>query len=178
MTEIYIETDRLILRKPTMRDLPLVRSIYTNDAMMAHLGGVLDDAKADYLLSRWMVHWDLKGFGICVVDRKAGGESIGVVGIQIRMTDGEEGPDIGWMILPPFQRQGYATEATRAVLKMGIETHGMTHVVAWPDRDNTASIKILKSLNFKYVKDVDLPFLNTILRSSVWRYEVDRMQQF
>jgi RimJ/RimL family protein N-acetyltransferase len=56
-------------------------------------------------------------------------------------------PDLGYALLPEFERNGYAFEASQAWLSYHLKTN--KSVLAICQADNVASIKLLLKLNFK-----------------------------
>ena len=56
--------------------------------------------------------------------------------------------EIGYGVLPAFQRQGLATEAAEALLRWGFE-HGAKAVVAQCDENNVASVRVLEKLGMR-----------------------------
>lgn len=57
-------------------------------------------------------------------------------------------PEIGFFVLPAYQRQGYAFEALSAVIPHLFQTYDMDQLVADVDPANAASIGVLTKLGF------------------------------
>jgi RimJ/RimL family protein N-acetyltransferase len=64
--------------------------------------------------------------------------------------------DIGYALLPEFCGQGYAAEATRAVLDSAARLHGLRRVIAVVNPDNVDSSRMLEKLGFHFEKMVKL----------------------
>ncbi len=66
--------------------------------------------------------------------------------------------EIGWTLHPDFMRQGYATEAARAMLAVAFEQIGLHRVVAELDPRNGPSIALCRRLGMReeahFVKDL------------------------
>ncbi len=60
---------------------------------------------------------------------------------------GGDGFEIGYAIVPAYRRQGYAVEATRAVIR-ALEDEGASHIIAGCDMKNLASVRTLRRLGF------------------------------
>ena len=58
--------------------------------------------------------------------------------------------EIGWRLDPEYWRRGLGTEAARAVIEYRWNDLGFEHLVSVAQRDNTASIKIMKNIGMKY----------------------------
>jgi [ribosomal protein S5]-alanine N-acetyltransferase len=56
--------------------------------------------------------------------------------------------EIGYGVLPAFQRQGLATEAGEALIRWAFE-HGARAVVAQCDANNVASVRVLEKLGMR-----------------------------
>ncbi len=73
---------------------------------------------------------------------------IGRAGFDMR--EGYDVPELGFMIRKEDQHQGYATEICEALLAYGKEQLGFLKVGAFTDSRNTASIRLLEKLGFRY----------------------------
>lgn len=56
--------------------------------------------------------------------------------------------EIGYGVYPAYERQGYATEAVRAMIDWVIKRDGVKSVEAEADEDNAASLRILEKCGF------------------------------
>ncbi|HBO43085.1 MAG TPA: GNAT family N-acetyltransferase [Planctomycetaceae bacterium] len=56
--------------------------------------------------------------------------------------------EIGYSVLPRFQRQGYATEMVRALIGWAFARSDVTRIVAETTEDNTPSVRLLHRLGF------------------------------
>lgn len=61
--------------------------------------------------------------------------------------------EIGYELLPEFQKKGIMAEGLSAVINFGFETMGADTITAFPSDQNPASVNILEKLNFKLVPD-------------------------
>ena len=57
--------------------------------------------------------------------------------------------EIGWTILPEHAGRGYATEAARAVLRLGFEHYGLRRIVANLDARNDRSAALCERLGMR-----------------------------
>jgi RimJ/RimL family protein N-acetyltransferase len=72
--------------------------------------------------------------------------------------------EIGWVISPPYQRHGYATEAAGALLTYGFEALGLQRVVAACDSRNLASLRVMEKLNMQR----EAQFQDCLFRQGEW----------
>lgn len=77
---------------------------------------------------------------------EVGGKLIG--GVSLAQRSLHVPPDIGWCVLEEFQRNGYATEAAKELLRMVREVLGITEVITWPGKHNEPSQKVAKRVGF------------------------------
>jgi len=101
-----------------------------------------------------MASYARHGFGLNVVALRTTGDPIGICGLLKR--DELPAPDLGFALLPRFRSQGYAFEAAEAVLSHARHTLRLERTLAITSPDNTASIKILETLGFRFDRMVRL----------------------
>ena len=94
-----------------------------------------------YILAGPMASYDRFGFGLYRVERKDGGEPIGMCGLLKR--DSLEDVDVGFAFLPRSWSNGFAFESAAAVLAHGRRTWGLKRILAITSPDNEASIRLL-----------------------------------
>jgi len=82
------------------------------------------------------------------VTRRDDGILIGDCGLHILAED-DRLAEIGYTFGRPFQGQGYATEAVRAVLDYAFGALGLHRIAAITDVRNTGSIRVLERLGFR-----------------------------
>ena len=87
-----------------------------------------------------------------MVERREDGAYLGQVGFadfKRDMTPSIEGiPEMGWIMAPQAQGQGYATEAVLAALAWADETLGRREIVAIISHGNIASIRVAEKGGF------------------------------
>ena len=80
--------------------------------------------------------------------------------------DGEPISEIGWMVLPEFQRRGIATMAVRALLQLARDAGRWGLVHAFPATTNGPSDDICRSVGFRFSGEQDVPFTGRVIRTS------------
>ena len=63
--------------------------------------------------------------------------------------------EIGYELLPAFQRQGIMQEATSKVIAFGIDVIGLKAIEAYTHLENENSSKLLEKFNFRKQKNID-----------------------
>lgn len=151
------ETKRLRVRHLSLDDAAFILGLLNEPSFIRHIAdkGVrtLDDART-YLRNGPLASVEKHGFGLNCVECKESGEAIGICGLIQR--DAFDDVDIGYALLPAFCGQGYAAEATRAVLDSAVRTQGLRRVIAVVNPDNMGSSRLLEKLGFHFEKMVQL----------------------
>jgi len=114
-----IQTERLLLRRPTAADVEDPPAFLADPRVMDFLGGVEDDLSG--LVQRWMDDWEIYPAGRFIVVTAAA-ERIGRVGLNfydpvrwVRSDAPDAQPELTWALAYEQWGNGYATEAAAAV---------------------------------------------------------------
>ena len=113
----------------------------------------LDDAR-HYIQTGPLASYASHGFGLNLVELKGSGIPIGMCGILKRDTLPD--PDLGYALLPEYWSLGYASEAATAITTQARQILHLPRLLAVSNADNTASIKLLGKLDFRFVRPVQL----------------------
>ena len=152
-----LETERLVLRRFTPDDAPLILHLLNEPLFLRFIGDknvrTLEDA-GQYLRHGPLASYAKHGFGLFHVSLKADGTPIGMCGLLKR--DTLEDVDVGFAYLPQFGGQGYATEAARATLDYGLTVLGLKRIVAITAPDNTASMNVLNKIGLSHTATLKL----------------------
>lgn len=151
---IFAAGGRLVLRQPRGSDLePLLPG--WSDPEMVRYTDHRDDPRA--FVASFIADMQSKSPGDrepggpwfqFVIERREDEAVLGDLGVGFGVP-GERQVELGWRILPPFQRRGYAREAVSALIPWLIEAHHIHRFVAVAAADNSASIALLRSLGFR-----------------------------
>jgi RimJ/RimL family protein N-acetyltransferase len=112
-----IETERLLLRRPTEADVGSPPTWLADPEVMDWLGGIEPAAEVVRL---WIDQWAQYPSGKFLVERKSDGALVGRVGanyydVETWQRSPEGDPELGWALAREHWGQGYATEAALAV---------------------------------------------------------------
>jgi RimJ/RimL family protein N-acetyltransferase len=142
---LVLETERLILRAPSLDDAKAVATLANNrkiaemTQLIPHPYGVDDAARWIATLPAETRHWK---FGVFT-------EQDGFVG-ACGFTERDEMMTIGYWIGEPFWGQGFATEAARAVIDHIFATTGLDEIAASCRVTNPASRRVLEKCGFQW----------------------------
>jgi RimJ/RimL family protein N-acetyltransferase len=152
---IWLETDRLILRRFTPADLDCLYALDNDPEVMRYINGGTPTPRAvvkrDILPT--FVRYDERrpGFGFWAVVEKASGEWLGW--ICLRLSQEAPGQSIlGYRLCRAAWGRGYATEGARALIRKGFEEWGVQRVVATTYEENRASRRVMEKLGMALVR--------------------------
>jgi len=148
---IIFETPRLILRRFTEDDAPLLLQLNSDPEVLKYLHEPILETKErakevirdiilpqyELQLGRWAVH------------TKDDQQFIGWCGLKDRPELGEI--DLGYRFIKTAWGKGFATEAANQTLKYGFETLGLEIITGRAHIENFASIKVLEKIGMKFI---------------------------
>lgn len=148
---IVMETERLLLREYTMEDYDAVYAVVSDPETMQHYPKPYDAQGA----RRWL-EWSLQnyrehGFGWWALIRKDTGEYIGDCGLTLQNIDGESLPEIGYHLHKTHWRQGFGSEAAKAVRDWVFANTAYDRVYSYMTAGNTGSWKTAEAMGMKRI---------------------------
>lgn len=158
-------TERLLLRTWEVEDIPHYATIVSNPEVMRYIG---DGHTPTYEEAEAYVHKSMKsykdnGWSRFPILLKETGELIGFCGYMA--IDGRI--DFGWRLAKQHWGKGYATEAAKAVLELGINQFHFCEITCVVYQDNTPSIRVIEKLGIPFDKDITLN--GNQAKQYVWR---------
>ena len=158
-----IRPPRLELRAWKDSDLEPFAAMNADPAVMAHFPSRLTRAESDALAVRINQHIEVHGFGLWAVEVHEDRSFAGFVGLAHTRFSSHFTPciDLGWRLARKHWGKGYATEAARAVARVGFERLGLREVVAFTVPDNWRSRRVMESLGMRHdvAGDFDHPYV-------------------
>ena len=152
------ETERLWLKPTNKADAPFIFELLNSPKWLRYIGNryihSINDAKV-YIHQHVVPQFERLGYGNYVIVRKNDGAKVGACGLYDR--DGLEGIDIGFALLPDFERKGYAFEAANCLKIAAFEVFKLNEIVAITTKNNIASQKLLDKLGLQFKGYVYLP---------------------
>lgn len=149
------ETDRLIIREMTIKDIDALYKLYEDKSVVAFMEDLAPNKEEEeaYITDYIDKMYGVFGFGMWLIELKNSAQIIGRIGFQ----NCEEADTVafGFMVAPSFQRQGYAYEAGKAALQYMKEEFLELHIMAECYSDNKPAIALCKKLGVGYhLKDI------------------------
>jgi RimJ/RimL family protein N-acetyltransferase len=112
---------------------------------MRYIGsGSLTREQSKEQVSRFVRHWDERGFGLWAVEYRASGTFVGFVGLacQGEWTEGEHKTEVGWRLDRACWGKGLATEGAVASVCHGFEEIGLERIISIIRPANLASRRV------------------------------------
>jgi RimJ/RimL family protein N-acetyltransferase len=153
---MQIETERLVLRTPSLEDADDLLDFVADPEVMRWIGGEAggrDDAVA--AIERWLERWEADGIGhFCIVrDRHVLGRAGFLVWDRRTWQSSsyaEAGDraetELGWTLAREHWGHGYATEAALAVRAWAYVDRGVERIISLIAPDNARSIRVAEKL--------------------------------
>jgi [ribosomal protein S5]-alanine N-acetyltransferase len=163
---VVLETARLLLRPWWVAEAAVLRELWTerDPRVPPHRRIDADGRPTVADLEEWIRTDQPSSIGLLAVERKDAGDVIGYCGLidGVRGSAGE--PELAFELLRRVWCQGYATEASFAVLDWARSSgHGRLWASVW--EWNTASRRVLAKVGFSDTErvDVDAVYGNNLL---------------
>jgi len=153
-----LTTTRLTLTPLSGDDAPFILELLNDPTWLRFIGdrGVRTVEQArTYIENGSNQSFSRHGFGSFLVRLTAKGKPLGVCGLYQR--DYLPGPDVGFAFLPAHTGQGYAHEATAAIMAHGRTALGLTRFLAICSPDNASSVKLLAKLGLRFDRTIRAP---------------------
>lgn len=146
-----LETERLLLRPLDGSDAEELFKIQTKGETMRYLGGSsVSVERIRDLIERGSIVNSGLGLGMWAVILKITGQLVGRCGLFNSVVDGQGEAELSYLIDPEVAGNGFATEASSALIEYARSVLGVTRIVALISPENTASIRVAEKLGFYY----------------------------
>jgi RimJ/RimL family protein N-acetyltransferase len=154
--EVFLETERLVLRRFTAADADHLVELDGDPEVMRYLTGGAPTPRAVIerdILPRFLSYDERSaGYGFWAAIEKATGDFLGW--FSFRPPDGA-GPDeveLGYRLRRAAWGKGYATEGSRALIRKGFAELGVRRVLATTYQDNFASRRVMEKVGMALVR--------------------------
>lgn len=156
-TDLEIRTGRLLLRRWRVGDRAPFAKLNADPEVMRYFPAPLTRRQSDELADRIEQHFADHGYGLYAVERRAGGEFIGFVGLSRVGYDAHFTPavEIGWRLARQAWGSGYATEAARAVVAHAFEVLALDDLVSLTVPANEPSRRVMERIGMTRDPDDD-----------------------
>lgn len=165
--EIYLETDRLILRRFTPDDVENLVNLDSDPEVMHFITGGRSTSREEVerdVLPAFLGYYErFAGYGFWAAIEKASGDFLGW--FHFRPAPDHASPDepeLGYRLRKAAWAKGYATEGSRALIRKGFTDLGARRVFAETMVVNTASRRVMEKAGLKLVRRFHQPWPDPI----------------
>ncbi len=144
MSELRIETERLILRPIALEDFPRWAEFMADEESARFLGGLQKPAAAWRGFMAMAGAWSLTGVAMFSVIEKSSGLWVGRLGPWT--PHDWPGTEVGWGLHRDAWGKGYAVEGAAAAIDYAFDRLGWDDVIHCIDPDNRPSQKVAERL--------------------------------
>jgi RimJ/RimL family protein N-acetyltransferase len=144
-----IETERLVLREMTLRDLDFVAAMLAHPEVMRFWPQVYSREEAETWVRRQRERYVRDGHGYWLVLDRAAGEPVGQAGILQVEIEGQKEAGLGYLVHRPFWRRGFGSEAAAASLDWAFDHLDPPRVVSLIRPENVPSIGVARKLGME-----------------------------
>ncbi len=163
---VYLETDRLVLRRLTPDDLDDIVALDADPAVMRYITGgrptPRDEIRDDHL-PFWLAYYaegDRYGFWAAV--EKGTGAFLGWFHLRPQRGDADDEPEMGYRLVASAWGQGYATEGSRALVRKAFSDLDVRRVYATTMVVNVASWRVMEKAGLRRVRVFHQPWPDRI----------------
>ena len=155
VTDLRLETSRLILRPPRLEDLDAWAAMMADPEAARFIGGTMPRTLTWRSIMTAIGSWHANGYAMFSVIEKSTGRWIGRVGPW--MPEGWPGTEIGWAIVRDRWGRGYAGEGAIAATNWAFETLGWSNIIHSIAPENRASQRVAQKLGSRNLGPGKMP---------------------
>ena len=152
---IELETERLILRVPTLDDLARWAELAADPQASHFIGGTQPRPVVWRMILQMIGAWHVTGISMFSVIEKRRDTWIGRVGPWQPLE--WPGTEVGWGLHPDAWGKGYALEAAIASVDYAVESLGWTEIIHCINPGNTPSEAVARRLGARILRQARLP---------------------
>lgn len=183
--EVFLETEKLILRYFTEADTDNLFALDSDPEVMRFISGGVPNDRA-FIQSKFLpriigYYSKYENFGFWAAIEKSSQDFIGwfhlypaienAFAVELNLVTDEE-IALGYRLKREKWGKGYATEVSQLLVEKGFAEWGVKRVVAWALATNKASIRVMEKVGLKYDREFtftesQLPHLKPLERKAV-----------
>jgi RimJ/RimL family protein N-acetyltransferase len=153
---VFLETDRLVLRRFTDSDLDLLVELDSDPEVMRYITGGEATSRVEMeseVLPAFLSYYErFDGFGFWAAIEKSSGTFIGWFHLRPGPGAPIDEPELGYRLRSSAWGNGYATEGSRALIHKAFTELGATRVVAGTMAVNVRSRRVMEKAGLALVR--------------------------
>jgi RimJ/RimL family protein N-acetyltransferase len=155
--QLFLETERLILRQFTADDVDSLVELDSDPDVMHYITGGRGTPRAeieDDVLPAFLGYYErFPGYGFWAVIEKATGDFLGWFHLRPALHDGSPTePELGYRLRRSAWGKGYASEGARALVRVAFEELGADRVFAETMVVHTASRRVMENAGLRLIR--------------------------
>jgi RimJ/RimL family protein N-acetyltransferase len=151
MVDVFLRTERLVLRRFIEADVDHLFSLHNDPDVMRFLNGGKPVSRGE-IEREYREHF--AGDGYLAATSKAAGDFLGWFVFRPKEDHGPDGFELGYRLRSSAWGQGYATEGSRALIHKGFAEMGVLRVFAETMAVNLASRRVMEKAGLTYVRTI------------------------
>jgi len=160
--QVFVETQRLVLRRFTMADVDNLVSLDADPAVMHFITGgrpTPRDEIENEVLPAFLAYYErFDGYGFWAATEKPAGEFLGWFHFRPREGARLGEAELGYRLRKSAWGKGYATEGSRALIRKGFTEFEVQRVVAEAMAVNLASRRVMEKSGLTLVRSFHQPW--------------------
>ena len=160
--QVFLETDRLVLRRFTSADADNLVSLDADPDVMRFVTGGIPTSREEIeneVLPAFLGYYQrYEGYGFWAVIEKETGEFLGWFHFRPYENGAPGEVDLGYRLRKSAWGKGYATEGSRALIRKGFTEFGVQRVVAQAMAVHQASRRVMEKAGLKLVRTFHQPW--------------------
>ena len=165
--QVFLETDRLVLRRFTAADADNLVDLDADPDVMRFITGGIPTSREEIqneVLPAFLAYYQrYEGCGFWAAIEKATGEFLGWFHFRPRPDAAPGEVELGYRLCKSAWGRGYATEGSRELIRRGFTESGVQRVTAEAMAVNRASRRVMEKAGLKLVRTFHQP----------WPYPID-----
>lgn len=165
MGPIFLETERLVLRRFTESDVDKLVELDGDPAVMRFLTGgkaTPREVIRDEVLPKFLGYYERHdSLGYWAAEEKSTGDFVGWFALE--PTKGPDDVELGYRLRRAAWGKGYATEGARALIRTAFTELGVSRVYAETMAVNTASRRVMAKAGLRYRRTFHLSWPDPIV---------------
>ena len=153
---IFLETERLILRRFTEDDVDSLVDLDSDPEVMRYISGgpatPREEIERDHIPAYLAYYQQYEGYGFWAAVEKATGSFLGWFHFRPAPGTPTDEPELGYRLRRSAWGKGYGTEGARALIRKGFTELGVRRVVAFTYGDHHASRRVMEKAGMRLVR--------------------------
>ncbi|MGH9844093.1 MAG: GNAT family N-acetyltransferase [Blastocatellia bacterium] len=154
MSQVILETGRLLLREITRDDADDLLGIWADPEAMRLFPQTLDREEMNAWIDRNLKRYEQYGHGLWAVILKSDKQFAGDCGLMIQEVDGVEELEVGYHFKRSFWGQGLATEAARTCMDYAFNQLCRRRIISMIRPENHSSRRVAERNGLRIEKEV------------------------